>query len=45
MTPEEFDEKVQKGFEEYKKDFLDKLNKNVKGIENEQDTQENLEQD
>ena len=45
MTPEEFDEKVQKGFEEYKKDFLAKLNKNVKGIENEQDTQENLEQD
>ena len=45
MTPEEFDEKVLKGFEEYKKDFLEKLNKNVKGIENEQDTHENLEQD
>jgi hypothetical protein len=45
MTPEEFDEKVQKGFDEYKKDFLAKLNENVKGIENEEDSNENLEQD
>jgi hypothetical protein len=31
MTPEEFEEKVTKGFESYKKDFLDKLNKHVIG--------------
>jgi len=29
MTPEEFNEKVEKGFESYKKDFLEKLEKNV----------------
>lgn len=29
MTPEEFEEKITKGFESYKKDFLDKLNKIV----------------
>ena len=40
MTPEEFEEKVTKGFESYKKDFLNKLNKHVIGEKN-----ENLEQD
>ena len=29
MTPEEFEEKIIKGFESYKIDFLDKLNKTV----------------
>ena len=29
MTPEEFEEKITKGFESYKIDFLDKLNKTV----------------
>tara|TARA_B100000927_G_C16465286_1_gene469436 strand:- start:1890 stop:2561 length:672 start_codon:yes stop_codon:yes gene_type:complete len=40
MTPEEFEEKVTQGFESYKKDFLNKLNKHVTGEKN-----ENLEQD
>lgn len=31
MTPEEFEEKITKGFESYKIDFLDKLNKTVTG--------------
>lgn len=31
MTPEEFEEKITKGFESYKQDFLDKLNKTVTG--------------
>ena len=40
MTPDEFEEKITNGFETYKKDFLDKLNKHVTGEKN-----ENLEQD
>ena len=39
MTPEEFEEKITKGFESYKKDFLNKLNKHLTGEKN-----ENLEQ-
>ena len=39
MTPEEFEEKITKGFESYKKDFLKKLNKHLTGEKN-----ENLEQ-
>jgi len=35
MTPEEFDEKITKGFELYEKDFLNKLNKHVTGEKNE----------
>ena len=35
MTPEEFDEKITKGFESYEKDFLNKLNKHVTGEKNE----------
>tara|TARA_R110000751_G_scaffold72490_2_gene147005 strand:+ start:199 stop:870 length:672 start_codon:yes stop_codon:yes gene_type:complete len=35
MSPEEFEENVTKGFESYKKDFLDKLNKHVTGEKNE----------
>ena len=31
MTPEEFEEKITKGFESYKIDFLNKLNKTVTG--------------
>jgi hypothetical protein len=37
MTPEEFAEKVEKGFELYKKDFLEKLEKNVTKKNNEND--------
>ena len=40
MTPEEFEEKVTKGFEEYKQDFLNKLDTHTNGENN-----ENLEQD
>jgi hypothetical protein len=35
MTPEEFEEKVVKGFEEYKTNFLNKLNKHTNGEPNE----------
>ena len=35
MTPEEFEEKVIKGFEEYKTNFLNKLNKHTNGEPNE----------
>ena len=35
MTPEEFEEKITKGFKSYKKDFLNKLNKHLTGKENE----------
>jgi hypothetical protein len=31
MTPEEFEEKITKGFESYKIDFLNKLKKTVTG--------------
>ncbi len=40
MTPEEFEEKVINGFEEYKQNFLNKLDKHTNGEKN-----ENLEQD
>ena len=40
MTPDEFEEKVITGFEKYKKDFLNKLDKHTNGENN-----ENLEQD
>ena len=40
MTPEEFEEKVINGFEEYKQNFLNKLDTHTNGEKN-----ENLEQD
>jgi hypothetical protein len=40
MSPEEFEEQITKGFEQFKEDFIKKLNKNVKGITDETDSTE-----